>query len=276
MTVVIEKFFNIAKFLNFSNYFYRAKWLIICSKFVSTYPTVYTRSVQKVSDLCAIVKVSSRLVKAIIFLHSIYWGGLIRAWRLFISGNFYWYGGTEILHQIFSKTWWCSNENNPKDPVVLGDVGLSPIQIKQWCNALKMAESQWRLNSAQGGHAQVEMKKWRMNSAKFFWFSWHCASWICTRRPSNWQRVLPGGFTLTLCSCEKKAARHVENKNFLLHHDYAPAHSAHVIHNFLAKSGMPFVRQAPYSPDLAPCNFWLSLKLKTVTGGHQAKIAKKL
>ena len=63
-------------------------------------------------------------------------------------------------------------------------------------------------------------------------------------------------------------------KNFLLHHDNAPAHSAHVIHNFLAKSGMLFVHHAPYSPDLAPCSFWLCLKLKTVMGGHHAKIAR--
>ena len=53
-------------------------------------------------------------------------------------------------------------------------------------------------------------------------------------------------------------------KNFQLHHDNAPAHSAHVIHAFLAKNSMPLVRQAPYSPDLAPCDFWLFPKLKTI------------
>ena len=41
-------------------------------------------------------------------------------------------------------------------------------------------------------------------------------------------------------------------KNFFqLHHDNAPAHSAHVIHAFLAKNSMSLVRQAPYSTDLA-------------------------
>ena len=53
-------------------------------------------------------------------------------------------------------------------------------------------------------------------------------------------------------------------KNFQLHHDNAPAHSAHVIQDFLAKNGMPLVRQAPYSPDLAPCDFWLFPTLKTL------------
>jgi transposase len=30
----------------------------------------------------------------------------------------------------------------------------------------------------------------------------------------------------------------------------------------MAKHGIPVVRQAPYSPDMAPCDFWLFPKLK--------------
>jgi hypothetical protein len=47
-----------------------------------------------------------------------------------------------------------------------------------------------------------------------------------------------------------------------LHHDNASAHSSHLIQSFLAKHSIPVVRQAPYSPDMAPCNFWLFPKLK--------------
>jgi hypothetical protein len=50
--------------------------------------------------------------------------------------------------------------------------------------------------------------------------------------------------------------------NWQLHHDNAPAHSSHMIQSFLAKHGIPVVRQAPYSPDMAPCDFWLFPKLK--------------
>jgi histone-lysine N-methyltransferase SETMAR len=35
------------------------------------------------------------------------------------------------------------------------------------------------------------------------------------------------------------------------------AHSSHLIQGFPAKQGIPQVRQAPYSPDMAPCDFWL-------------------
>ena len=58
-------------------------------------------------------------------------------------------------------------------------------------------------------------------------------------------------------------------KNFQLHHDNAPAHTAHVIQAFLVKNNMPLVRQAPYSPDLAPCDFWLFPKLKLTLKGRQ-------
>ena len=58
-------------------------------------------------------------------------------------------------------------------------------------------------------------------------------------------------------------------KNFQLHHDNSPAHPAYVIHAFLAKNSMSLVRQAPYSPDLAPCDFWLFPKLKTILKGRR-------
>jgi transposase len=47
-----------------------------------------------------------------------------------------------------------------------------------------------------------------------------------------------------------------------LHHDNAPAHSSHLIQSFLAKNNIPLIRQALYSPDMAPCDFWLFPKLK--------------
>ena len=58
-------------------------------------------------------------------------------------------------------------------------------------------------------------------------------------------------------------------KNFQLHHDNAPAHFVHVIHAFLAKNSMSLVRQVSYSPDLAPCDFWLFPKQKTILKGRR-------
>jgi len=53
-----------------------------------------------------------------------------------------------------------------------------------------------------------------------------------------------------------------------LHHDNAPAHTAHSIQVFLSSHGIPVVQQPPYSPDMAPCDFWLFSQLKTVLKGE--------
>ncbi|PNF43546.1 hypothetical protein B7P43_G03939, partial [Cryptotermes secundus] len=61
----------------------------------------------------------------------------------------------------------------------------------------------------------------------------------------------------------RKKPELLDARNWQLHHDNAPAHSSHLIQGFLAKHGIPQVRQAPYSPDMAPCDFWLFSRLKT-------------
>lgn len=51
-------------------------------------------------------------------------------------------------------------------------------------------------------------------------------------------------------------------RRYFLHHDNAPAHTAVATNNFIALSGIEEIRPAPYSPDLAPCDFWLFPKIK--------------
>jgi histone-lysine N-methyltransferase SETMAR len=47
----------------------------------------------------------------------------------------------------------------------------------------------------------------------------------------------------------------------------APAHSLQLIQTFSAKYNIPMVRQAPYFPDMCPCDFWLFTRLKTQLKG---------
>jgi len=58
-----------------------------------------------------------------------------------------------------------------------------------------------------------------------------------------------------------------ETRSWLLHHDNAPAHNALGIQEFLAKNNIAVLEQPPYCPDLAPCDFFLFLKLKEVIKG---------
>jgi hypothetical protein len=54
-----------------------------------------------------------------------------------------------------------------------------------------------------------------------------------------------------------------------LHHDSAPLHGAHSMQCFLAKNSSPVIQQPPFSPDLAPCNFWLFPQLKMLLKGKK-------
>ncbi|UYV77797.1 hypothetical protein LAZ67_15002329 [Cordylochernes scorpioides] len=69
---------------------------------------------------------------------------------------------------------------------------------------------------------------------------------ICQKRPDLWK-----------------------NKNWLLHHDNAPAHTSLLVRDFLAKNNALMMPQPPYSPDLAPCDFFLFPKLKRPMKGRR-------
>ncbi|UYV60866.1 hypothetical protein LAZ67_1002640 [Cordylochernes scorpioides] len=58
-------------------------------------------------------------------------------------------------------------------------------------------------------------------------------------------------------------------KNWLLHHDNASAHTSLLVRYFLAKNNTLMMPQPPYSPDLAPCDFFLFPKLKRPIKGRR-------
>jgi hypothetical protein len=53
---------------------------------------------------------------------------------------------------------------------------------------------------------------------------------------------------------------------WILHHDNAPAHDGHTVWEFLAKKLIMKLDHPPYSPDLAPCDFWLFPKQDALKG----------
>ena len=52
-----------------------------------------------------------------------------------------------------------------------------------------------------------------------------------------------------------------------LHHNNAPSHTALRIREFLAKYSLATLPQPSYSPDLAPADFFLFLRIKTALKG---------
>ncbi|UYV82487.1 hypothetical protein LAZ67_21002482 [Cordylochernes scorpioides] len=63
---------------------------------------------------------------------------------------------------------------------------------------------------------------------------------------------------------EKKGQKNLTNSGWILHHDNACPHTAHLMTSFLAKNGTQILLQPPYFPDIAPNDFFLFPKLKAV------------
>ena len=64
---------------------------------------------------------------------------------------------------------------------------------------------------------------------------------VCRHRPEKWR-----------------------SGSWILHHDNAPAHRAVTTDEFLAKHNILSPPHPPYSPDLAPCDFFLFPQLKKI------------
>jgi len=58
-------------------------------------------------------------------------------------------------------------------------------------------------------------------------------------------------------------------QTWLLHHDNAPSHTAVLTQQFLAKNKIAVTPHPPYSPDLAPCDFFLFPKMKLKLKGRR-------
>lgn len=65
-------------------------------------------------------------------------------------------------------------------------------------------------------------------------------------------------------------------KHIRLLHDNAPAHTSAIVSAFLKKEKVTVLPQPPYSPDLAPCDFFLFPKLKSFLAGRKYKSRQAL
>jgi len=59
----------------------------------------------------------------------------------------------------------------------------------------------------------------------------------------------------------RKRPQKWQNQNRIIHYN-APAHRSFNVSQFLAKNNMTVIPHPPYSPNLAPCDFFLFPKLK--------------
>jgi len=73
----------------------------------------------------------------------------------------------------------------------------------------------------------------------------------------------------------RRVRSEIADKLFL-HHDNAPSHTSVAVREFLAQNKITMLPHPPYSPDLAPCDFFLFPKLKTHLKGHNFGIVENV
>jgi len=67
----------------------------------------------------------------------------------------------------------------------------------------------------------------------------------------------------------QKILPHLGKKKVLFHHDNAPAHTSALAKAKLVALGYELLPHPPYSPDLAPCDFFLFPNLKMSLVGQK-------
>jgi len=80
-----------------------------------------------------------------------------------------------------------------------------------------------------------------------------CYLEVLTRLPVSVRRKIPGLWP----------------DKWILHHDNSSVHDALRVREFLAKNSITKMDHPPYSPDLAPCDFWLFPKLNNALKGQR-------
>ena len=58
--------------------------------------------------------------------------------------------------------------------------------------------------------------------------------------------------------------------------DNVPVHNSILVTDYLTKMGIKIARHPPYSPDLAPCDFWLFPKFKEKLRGCRYEIIEEM
>ena len=103
----------------------------------------------------------------------------------------------------------------------------------------------------------------------FLWYGGHCSLWVCSTRANCKPTVLSTSFEMSETWCFSQEATETGGGGLGATLRQCTRTHSTTIQIFLASHGIPIIQQPPYSPDMAPCDFWLFPQLKTVLKGKR-------
>ena len=125
------------------------------------------------------------------------------------------------------------------------------LQVRPGNQGAVVTVATFNIPEAKKGQASAEQRQSDVD--RFLWFPWGGASQGQNINKEYYLEVL----RRLRDAVRRKRPDLWATGTWQLHHDNAPSHSSQLIQTFLAKHDIPVVRQAPYSLDMAPCDFWL-------------------
>ena len=131
-----------------------------------------------------------------------------------------------------------------------------------------IAMNQQRSFSQEFGYSKTNHRRLRSNARKAFTSKWwpFFSEKAEFSQSSLWTRVersMHSGFTeVCLPAAFEELQQQRPKAGILLYHDNARPHVAARTMDFLHQVGVQLLPHPPYSPDLAPCDFYLFLETK--------------
>ena len=192
----------------------------------------------------------------------------------------------ELYTQLFARNWrcgrfaWilshgCSEKIRKKDVVMTAGRWSSwSIQIPQflmlWWPAMKAGSTATtqRPRDIVPSRSMLTLpdprRPDRANQTTNFWWSLFLTAlaWsTCTGFPLDKEYYVEVLREFRKRFCQKRPAL-FKSGQWHFHQDNSPVYNSILVTDYLTKMGIKTVHHPPYSPDLAPCDFWLFPKLK--------------
>ena len=147
-----------------------------------------------------------------------------------------------------------------------GDKCLSRLSIHNWFKRFKEGRKDLKEDKrsvrtrSNVNEENVEMLRKFIKKEPKSWYQRAKLSILC------FILVLWRGLLARICHAHTE---YREKRSWLLLHDNAPAYHSTLLTDFSTKNGILTTNHSPYSPDLAPCDFYLFGKLHLAMKGNR-------